>query len=155
MECVFCSDIVIKPEVFYENENFMAVYNSRPVVKGHCLVIPKRHILETYQLNDSERKDFISFSNKAIFLALKYSNASDFDFLLQKGEKAGQSIRHLHFHIIPREENDVLGVSKTRFFKSFSEMESGAPVLEKEEMTSIVNEIKEIAEKSKAEMEKL
>ena len=129
MECVFCSETTLNIEKFYEDENFVAIYNIRPVVKGHCLVIPKRHIESMLELNERERMDFISFSNKAIFIALKYANANDLDFLLQKGENAGQSIKHLHFHIMPRKKNDSLGVNKDKFFQSFAEKENTVKTL--------------------------
>ncbi len=155
MECVFCNESTLNIEKFYEDENFVAIYNLRPVVKGHCLVIPKRHVKEMNELNESERKDFISFSNKAIFVALKYSGANDFDFLLQKGENAGQSIKHLHFHIIPRKRNDSLGVNKDKFFQSFGEKENTVKTLTNEEIRLIVNDLKSIVEKHRIQINEL
>ncbi len=155
MECVFCSKTTLKFEKFYEDENFTAIYNIRPVVKGHCLIIPKRHIESMLEMNEKEREDFISFSNKAIFIALKYANASDFDFLLQMGENAGQSVKHMHFHILPRKRNDTLAVNKKEFFQSFAEKENTIKMLTQNEMITVVNELKEIAEKHKIQINEL
>ncbi len=155
MECVFCSKTTLKFEKFYEDENFTAIYNIRPVVKGHCLIIPKRHIESMLEMNEKEREDFISFSNKAIFIALKYANASDFDFLLQIGENAGQSVKHMHFHILPRKRNDTLAVNKKEFFQSFAEKENTIKTLTQNEMITVVNELKEIAEKHKIQINEL
>ncbi len=155
MECVFCSETTLNIEKFYEDENFVAIYNIRPVVKGHCLVIPKRHIESMLELNEKERMDFISFSNKAIFIALKYANANDLDFLLQKGENAGQSIKHLHFHIMPRKKNDSLGVNKDKFFQSFAEKENTVKTLTNDEMKAVVNDLRSIAENHRIQINEL
>ena len=155
MECVFCSETTLNIEKFYEDENFVAIYNIRPVVKGHCLVIPKRHIESMLELNEKERMDFISFSNKAIFIALKYANANDLDFLLQKGENAGQSIKHLHFHIMPRKKNDSLGVNKDKFFQSFAEKENTVKTLTNNEMKAVVNDLRSIAENHRIQINEL
>ena len=155
MECVFCSETTLNIEKFYEDENFIAVYNIRPVVKGHCLVIPKRHIESMIELNENERKDFISFSNRAVFIALKYANTNDLDFLLQKGENAGQSIKHLHFHIMPRKRNDSLGVNKDKFFQSFAEKENTVKTLTNDEMKAVVNDLRSIAEKHRMQINEL
>ncbi|MCL4362574.1 MAG: HIT family protein [Candidatus Parvarchaeota archaeon] len=155
MECVFCSETTLNIEKFYEDENFVAIYNIRPVVKGHCLVIPKRHIESMLELNERERMDFISFSNKAIFIALKYANANDLDFLLQKGENAGQSIKHLHFHIMPRKKNDSLGVNKDKFFQSFAEKENTVKTLTNNEMKAVVNDLRSIAENHRIQINEL
>lgn len=155
MDCAFCNAAALKEERFYEDENFIAIYNIRPVVKGHCLVITKRHVESMLEFNENERKDFIPFSNRAIFVALKYANANDFDFLLQKGENAGQSIKHLHFHILPRKRNDNLAVSKKEFFQSFAEKENTMKTLTQSEMAKTVKELKEIAEKHKLQINEL
>jgi histidine triad (HIT) family protein len=155
MECIFCNQIILKKETFYEDSHFIAVYNIRPVVKGHCLVIPKRHVLELGELNAEERKDFLTFSNKAVFLALEYSGVRDFDFLLQKGENAGQSIKHLHFHILPRKRNDVLSVSKKEFFRSFAEKENAVDTLSGGDLAAVVKELKDLAEKHRLRLETL
>ncbi len=155
MECVFCNRLILKKESFYEDSYFIAIYNIRPVVKGHCLVIPKRHVDEMHELNEEERKDFISFSNKAVFIAEKYSGTNEFDFLLQKGENAGQSIKHMHFHILPRKRNDALAVSKWEFFQSFSEKEHTSKNLSNDEIVPIVKELKDLAEKHRLQLETL
>ena len=155
MECVFCSKTTLAAEKFYEDENFVAIYNIRPVVKGHCLVLPKRHIENMLEMNENERKSFISFSNKAVFIALKYAGTKDFDFLLQNGENAGQSIKHLHFHILPRKRNDALAVNKAEFFQSFAKKENTMDTLKKEELNIIIEELNSIAEKHKLQISTL
>jgi histidine triad (HIT) family protein len=155
MECPFCNSIILEKEKFFEDGHFLAIYNIRPVVKGHCLIIPKRHIENMFELNENERKDFISFSNKAVFIAQKYANTNDFDLLLQKGENAGQSVNHLHFHILPRKRNDNLAVNKKEFFQAFGEKENTIKTLTNDEMAAVVNELKDIAEKHKMQINEL
>lgn len=155
MECVFCSKTTLTAETFYEDENFAAICNIRPVVKGHCLIIPKRHIESMLELNEKERKNFVSFSNKAVFIALKYADTADFDLLLQRGENAGQSVKHLHFHILPRKRNDNLAVNKKEFFQSFAEKENKVKTLTQSEMAVVVRELSSIAENHKIQIDEL
>jgi histidine triad (HIT) family protein len=152
MECVFCNDTIIKKETFFEDDNFAAIYNIRPTVRGHCLVIPKRHLQETYELNEKEREGFLTFTNKVVFTALKYSDTNDFDLLLQRGENAGQSIKHLHFHIIPRKKNDGLNTAKKEFLGSFHERETTTSQLTEVELVKIIKELKEIIVKHKLQI---
>ncbi len=155
MDCAFCNEIIIKKQKFYEDENFFALYNLRPVVKGHCLIIPKRHIEQLYQMNENERKDFISFSNKVLFISLKYSSTNEYDFLMQNGENAGQSIKHLHFHIIPRKRNDALMLSKREFLDSFQKKENSTNNLSEEEIKKTVNQLIKIAEEHRIQIDAL
>ena len=155
MECVFCDPLVLKKETFYGDGYFSALYNIRPAVKGHCLIVPARHIESLLEMNEEERKGLVSFLNRAVFLALRYSGANDFDILLQKGENAGQSIKHLHFHVLPRKRNDSLAVSKKEFMHSFAEKEESVKPLTPEEIDGIVGELRGIAEKHRLQINEM
>ncbi|MGD2035663.1 MAG: HIT family protein [Bacteroidales bacterium] len=106
MECPFCEDSVIKA-VFAESQNFMAVYNLAPVLPGHSIVIPKDHLTSILDLPDNMLSEMMAFSRKVTMLLLKVFDAEAFDWSVQDKEAAGQTVAHLHMHIVPRTDGDL------------------------------------------------
>lgn len=105
MNCPFCSPD-IKASVFARSGNFVALYNRAPVFPGHSLVIPEHHVGSLLELGEAEAAEMISFSQKVTRLLLQVFNAEAFDWSVQDGVAAGQSIAHLHLHIVPRRTGD-------------------------------------------------
>ncbi|MBN2521293.1 MAG: HIT family protein [Bacteroidales bacterium] len=104
--CPFCGDI-IKNFAFLESRNFMAIYNRAPILPGHSLVIPKKHVISLFELEQSERAELMEFSMITVELLQKAFKAKAFDWTIQEGVAAGQTVNHLHLHIIPRKEKDL------------------------------------------------
>ena len=105
MNCPFCSrDIEVS--VFARSGNFIALYNLAPVFPGHSLVIPSRHVHSLLELSEKEAAEMMSFSQKVTRLLLQVFGAKAFDWSVQDGEAAGQSVAHLHLHIVPRNTGD-------------------------------------------------
>lgn len=103
--CIFCS-AAVKDEVFAESQMFMAVYNAMPLRPGHSLVLPKKHVRSLLDLDESEISDLTLYATRVTRLLLSEFRAKAFDWLLQDGEAAGQTIPHMHLHVIPREFGD-------------------------------------------------
>jgi len=104
--CLFC--VIRKKELVFENELAYASYDSYPVSIHHCLIIPKRHINDFFELTDSE----IIACNQLIKKAKKQIEIEDptvsgYNIGANSGIVAGQSIMHCHIHLIPRREGDV------------------------------------------------
>ncbi len=104
---VFCSD-AIRPGIFYKTEHMIAICDIAPVVYGHSLVIPRRHVLDVRELSDGELKDMHDTIKKVtpVLLRLYGDSSNSYDLTAQIGEYSGMSVRHLHFHIIPRNKTD-------------------------------------------------
>ena len=104
MTCVFCqiNDIVL------ENDLALAFYDKYPVNKGHLLIIPKRHVEQYFDLTDQERMsiDQLLFEGKKIID--KQYQPDGYNIGINCGEAAGQTIFHVHVHLIPRYFNDGL-----------------------------------------------
>jgi len=103
MECVFCKIInkELPAYIIYEDENTMAFLDINPVSKGHLLVVPKRHYSKLSEMPIEElEKFFKGLQNVIKIVENKLSN--HYNIVVNQGEKAGQVINHLHFHIIPR-----------------------------------------------------
>ncbi len=104
--CLFCD--VKKTGIVYENELAYASYDSYPVSEHHCLIIPKRHIKDYFDLSNNELlacNDLIKIVKKEI--TNKDPLVKGFNLGTNIGIVSGQSILHCHFHLIPRREGDV------------------------------------------------
>jgi bis(5'-adenosyl)-triphosphatase len=104
--CPFCST-GIENQVFLGNKNMLAIYNLAPILPGHSMVIPRRHVETIFDLNENELAELFRFSRKVTALLMKVFGGEGFDWSLQESEAAGQSVTHLHLHIIPRKPGDL------------------------------------------------
>ena len=104
--CLFCN--IKESGLVMENELAYASYDTYPVSEMHCLIIPKRHVKDYFDLTDDE----IVACNKLIKSVKKEVEIKDhtvkgFNIGTNSGKIAGQSIMHCHIHLIPRREGDV------------------------------------------------
>jgi bis(5'-adenosyl)-triphosphatase len=104
--CPFC-DRTIQRATFAETTRFLAVCNSAPILHGHCLVLPRHHVQTILELDNNELMQMMLFSKKVTMGLLNILNATGFDWTLQQGEEAGQTVPHLHLHVIPRKIGDL------------------------------------------------
>ncbi len=104
--CLFCNSE--ENGCAHENDLAYASYDSYPVSEYHCLIIPKRHIKDYFDLSNEE----LIACNKLIKIVKKEitnkdSSVKGFNLGTNIGKVSGQSILHCHFHLIPRREGDV------------------------------------------------
>lgn len=103
MSCIFCNitDTII------ENEHALAFYDKFPVNAGHILIIPKRHAVDYFDLEEKEIKAIneLLFECRKI-LDEKYKPDA-YNIGMNCGENAGQTIFHCHVHLIPRYKGDM------------------------------------------------
>ena len=105
-DCLFCKTKL--KDRFIENELAYATFDSYPVSKYHCLIIPKRHVKDYFGLYQPEINacNFLILKMKEIFLK-KDKKVEAFNIGMNSGKVAGQTIMHCHIHLIPRREGDV------------------------------------------------
>ena len=104
--CLFCDSK--KNGIAHENDLAYASYDSYPVSDHHCLIIPKRHIKDYFDMTNDELiacNDLIQIVKNEILS--KDINVKGFNIGTNAGKIAGQSIMHCHIHLIPRREGDV------------------------------------------------
>ena len=104
--CLFCN--VKKSGCAHENDLAYASYDSYPVSEYHCLIVPKRHIVDYFELSNEELiacNDLIKIIKNEIFN--KDQTVKAFNIGTNAGKESGQSIMHCHIHVIPRREGDV------------------------------------------------
>lgn len=106
--CIFCkiADGQIPSAVVYEDTDFRAILDIAPSHKGHTIVLPKYHAANLFELPDDIAAKALPVVKK-IAAAIKEETGCDgINILQNNGTAAGQSVFHLHIHIIPRFEND-------------------------------------------------
>ena len=98
---------ISKNEHIAFNRSAFAVWDQFPVTPGHALVIPHRLIGSWWQASEEERADLFELVND-VRLIIEQDHAPDgFNLSINLGEAAGQTIDHLHIHVIPRYKSDV------------------------------------------------
>lgn len=146
--CPFCNENVLKTQ-FAESDNFWAIYNLAPILPGHSLIIPKQHYQSILEVSDNELSEMMVFSRKVIRILFKTFNVEAFNWTIQEGIEAGQTVPHLHLHLIPRVPNDLpepgdwyplLKKSQTEVIDSEQRAK-----LTPEQMEIIVNKIRQVA----------
>ena len=104
--CLFCN--INNKDLVFDNEFAFASFDSYPVSKYHSLIVPKRHILDYFELTNDELlacNDLIKKIKKKIQNDDK--TVDGFNIGTNSGVAAGQSIMHCHIHLIPRRKGDV------------------------------------------------
>ena len=104
--CLFCN--IKESGLADESRLAYASYDTYPVSELHCLIIPKRHVNNYFELTNDEViacNDLIKKIKEEILL--KDSSIKGFNIGSNVGKIAGQSILHCHIHLIPRREGDV------------------------------------------------
>jgi diadenosine tetraphosphate (Ap4A) HIT family hydrolase len=104
--CPFCDD-KFRNRIFLQNDTFQAVYDLYPVSPGHVLLIPKRHIFSFFDLAGKELEDFFSLIKITRNTVAKEYSPDGYNIGINNGIAAGQTIQHLHIHLIPRYKGDV------------------------------------------------
>jgi diadenosine tetraphosphate (Ap4A) HIT family hydrolase len=107
--CPFCeiAHIASHPRIVVQNEHAFLIHDAYPVSNGHSLVILKNHIGSFFETNESERLALFQLVNTSKTLIEKKFQPSAFNIGINDGTTAGQTVPHLHIHVIPRYKNDV------------------------------------------------
>ncbi len=106
--CIFCSLADGRDRaILVEDEAFFAVEDQYPVNPGHTLLIPKRHVSRFTELRDEELLSFSRVLKDAEKMLTAQLGVDGFNIGVNEGVAAGQTIEHLHIHLIPRYKGDV------------------------------------------------
>ena len=109
--CIFCK-ITAKEapaSIVYEDDNFIAFMDAYPLTEGHCLVIPKSHVVRLDDLKANQRAKLFNIGHKIVEAQKKVGlGIKGTNILLNDGKAANQTVPHLHLHLIPRSSGDWL-----------------------------------------------
>ena len=102
--CPFCS---LPAERFaLQSEYAVVIRDAFPVSPGHTLVIPKRHVASFFDITDAERTDLMSLLAAARDDLEREFHPAGYNVGINDGAAAGQTVPHLHIHLIPRYDGD-------------------------------------------------
>ena len=106
--CVFCEIVKgnIPSKKVYEDDEILAILDIAQTTKGHTLVMPKTHYTDIYEADPEILKKLIVKVQELGKMICENLGAQGSNILVNTDEVAGQSVHHLHFHIIPRYSKD-------------------------------------------------
>jgi len=102
--CIFCE--LPAERIHFESELWVVVRDGFPVSPGHTLIIPKRHVSDYFEINEDEHRALQSVITIAKDDLDKELNPDGYNIGINCGEVAGQTVFHLHIHLIPRFKGD-------------------------------------------------
>lgn len=115
MDCLFCR--IISGEVpshkVYEDEYSYAFLDIYPTSRGHTVVLPKEHITSFLEMNEEKTAELFASVNRIAKKVIAVTDAPGVNIGINNGLVAGQTVPHVHVHIIPRYENDGGGSMHT------------------------------------------
>jgi histidine triad (HIT) family protein len=115
MSCVFCAIVAgDSPAVrIYEDDDYLAILDVRPIVRGHTLVIPKKHTADLTDTPPETVAEMVRIGQR-IGQAARVSElkADGNNVVINDGKAAFQSVFHIHLHVAPRKSGDKLSFAK-------------------------------------------
>ena len=111
--CIFCKIAAgeIPSTTLYEDEEFRVILDLGPASKGHALILPKEHYANIYEIPDELASKAIILAKKMAGIMTRALNCDGFNIVQNNGEPAGQTVFHFHVHLIPRYEDDQVGLT--------------------------------------------
>jgi diadenosine tetraphosphate (Ap4A) HIT family hydrolase len=102
--CLFC---VCPPEqILIDGPIAMARIDTHPVSPGHTLIIPRRHVVTLFETTEEERLAMFRLLDQAKAILDKDHKPDGYNIGINSGPAAGQTVMHLHMHLIPRYKGD-------------------------------------------------
>lgn len=110
--CIFCkiANGEIPAATLYEDDDFKVILDLGPASKGHALILPKGHYANLYELDDEVAAKVLVLAKKIITRMTEVLGCDGYNLVQNNGEAAGQTVPHFHLHLIPRYNNDNVGI---------------------------------------------
>jgi len=104
MACPFCT--LTESRIRFQSPLAVGVDDAYPVAPGHTLIVPRRHVGSFFELSDGERQAVSELLNRAHSDLTERLRPDAYTIGINDGPAAGQSIPHVHIHLIPRFRGD-------------------------------------------------
>lgn len=110
--CIFCKILAgeIPSTAVYEDDDFKAILDVNPAARGHVIILPKNHAANIYELPDEDVSKIMVVAKKIATAIEKAYHCDGVNILQNNGEAAGQTVFHLHVHVIPRFKGDTVNI---------------------------------------------
>jgi len=139
MNCAYCELPEIKAREIIRNEFAWAFPTNIPIVPGHLLILPIRHVSNLSELTSEEIKAIFDLREKLIPVMKEVFGAEGFNYAWNEGKVAGQSAPHFHLHMLPRKTGDT-GITEyepRKFLYRPGERET-TPEIELQEISKLI-----------------
>ena len=103
-DCPFCT--LPNDRIIDSNEMGFFIRDGFPISPGHTLIIPKRHVGSFFEISQIERDALLDFLDQAKKVIDAELSPDSFNIGINDGSAAGQTVPHLHIHLIPRFKGD-------------------------------------------------
>jgi histidine triad (HIT) family protein len=132
VSCVFCAIVAGEAPAIriYEDDDYLAILDIRPIVRGHTLVIPKKHTVDLTDTPADTVADLVRIGQR-IGKAARVSEleADGNNIAINDGKPAFQSVFHIHLHVAPRKSGDKLSFVKGLVVRRDPEREATGRIL--------------------------
>ncbi len=124
--CTFCAIAAgeMRALIVYEDEYAISFMDRLPMTDGHCLVIPRRHVTDVWELTDEDAAHVMQAARRVATLVQERLKPKGVNLLNNNGAAAGQTQFHFHMHVIPRYGGDRLLHPWERAFAGTSDIRS-------------------------------
>ncbi|MBI5804032.1 HIT domain-containing protein [Candidatus Pacearchaeota archaeon] len=111
-DCIFCkiAQGKIPAKKVGESNNFIAVLDANQKIRGHTLIIPKKHFVTLLDIPNKLGEELLKFTKEIASKILETKQGDAFNILMNNLEPAGQVVKHAHIHILPRKEGDSVKI---------------------------------------------
>ncbi len=111
-DCIFCKIAggEIGSATIYEDKDFRVIMDLNPASKGHCLILPKEHCDNIYDMKEETASKLFVLATKVARALKETLKPAGLNIVQNNGEIAGQTVFHFHLHLIPRYEGDDVNV---------------------------------------------
>ncbi len=96
-----------RDQTFGVGGQMVAIWSKYEVSKGHALILPKRHVERFEDMTGAESREMFEMVDDVMRSIRLEHNPDGFNLGMNLGEAAGQTVKHVHFHVIPRYKGDV------------------------------------------------
>ncbi|MCW2512784.1 MAG: family hydrolase [Mycobacterium sp.] len=132
MSCVFCAIVAgDAPAIrIYEDDEYLAILDIRPIVRGHVLVIPRVHTVDLTDTPPETVADMVKIGQRVARAARASElHADGNNIVVNDGKAAFQSVFHVHLHVAPRTSGDKLSFAKGLIVRRDPDREATARIL--------------------------
>lgn len=111
-DCVFCK--ITKGEIpakkYFEDDNFLAIFDINPISRGHLVVFSKNHYSNTEEMPEEEWQKMCNIARDLAEKHIKEIKADGYNLLINQGDVVSKIAHRAHIHIIPRRFGDGLKI---------------------------------------------
>ena len=111
-DCIFCkiANGEIPSTTIYEDDHHRVFFDIAPASKGHCLIVPKEHYDNIFDLDEEAAGRLFKLAAKTATALKDATGCEGMNIVQNNGEIAGQTVFHFHMHLIPRYTGDTVNV---------------------------------------------